>query len=172
MLQDISLAVVRALLDYDKETGILSWRNPSGRYGRIPAGTPAGTLNKEGYRYVVVEGRHYRASRLIWFHVTGVWPPSQVDHIDRNPSNDKWSNLRLATGSQNKANNRKYQSKNSAGMPKGVQLMQGRRSVRYRAIATKDGKRIHLGYFDTPETAHAAYRKASEELHGEFASSE
>jgi len=91
-----------------------------------------------------------------------------VDHVDRNPANDKWENLREATGSQNKANCRKYRNK-SCNL-KGVQAVQKRRSIRYRAIATKDGVRQHLGYFDTPELAHAAYLKASAALHGEYAS--
>jgi len=170
MLNDLTAEQVRELFNYDPSEGLLRWRGASGRYGRIPAGSPAGSYNThEGYGTVTYNGTNYRTTRIIWVYMTGEWPPHQVDHKDRNVGNDKWDNLRLATGSQNKANCRKYRSKNSAGMPKGVQAVQKRRSIRYRAIATKDGVRQHLGYFDTPELAHAAYLKASEELHGEFA---
>jgi len=173
MLKDLTYDDVNALFTYDKSEGLLRWRNPSGRFGRIPAGSIAGgTTNKEGYRYVTINGKLYRGSRIIWLLVTGEWPPSQVDHADTDTGNDKWDNLRLATGSQNKANCGKYRkSGNASALPKGVQAVQKRRSIRYRAIATKDGVREHLGYFDTPELAHAAYLRRSEELHGEFARS-
>jgi hypothetical protein len=171
MLKDLTHTEVKELFTYDKEEGLLRWRNPSGRYGRIPAGEVAGsTTNKEGYRYVTVNGKNYRGSRIIWLYVTGEWPDVQVDHEDRNTSNDKWTNLRLASGSQNKANSSKYGGKPKSSLLKGVQAVQKARGIRYRAIATKDGVREHLGYFDTEEQAHAAYLVRSKELHGEFAS--
>lgn len=171
MLEDLNQTIVKALFSYDPEEGLLRWRNPSGRYERIPAGAVAGgTSNKEGYRYVTINGRLYRASRLIWLWMTGEWPPHQVDHRDRDTGNDKWENLRLADGSQNKANCRKYQGKPKSSLLKGVQAVQKRHSIRYRATATKDGVRENLGSFDTEEEAHEAYLKRAKELHGEFAS--
>lgn len=173
MLNDLSAEQVRELFTYVPNEPFLRWRNPSGRYGRIPAGSVAGGVNSiEGYRNVTIFGKNYRASRLIWVYMTGEWPPHQVDHKDLDTGNDRWENLRLASSSQN-ASNRRKKSKDTASCPlKGVQAVQKRRSIRYRAIATKDGKREHLGYFDTPELAHAAYLKRVEELHGEFARSE
>lgn len=100
--------------------------------------------------------------------MTGEWPKHQVDHKDTNPSNDKWDNLREATTAQNKANCRKYNRDKASCPLKGVQAVQKRHSIRYRAVVTKEGVRRHLGNFDTPEEAHAAYLKASAELHGEF----
>ena len=170
MLTDLTAKEIRALFTYDKEDGKLRWKNDAGRYGRYPAGSAAGTPNKEGYLYIKIRGKSYRTARLIWLHVTGKWPDHQVDHKDRNPANEKWENLREATTSQNKANCGKYKTKQASCHLKGVQAVQKRKSIRYRAIATKDGVRQHLGYFDTPEQAHAAYLKASEVLHGEFAS--
>ena len=64
----------------------------------------------------------------------------------------------------------KYKIEKASCPLKGVQAVQKRKSIRYRAVATKDCVRRNLGYFDTPEEAHAAYLRASEELHGEFAS--
>lgn len=168
MLTDLTAEKVRELFTYDKEEGLLKWNYDAGRYGRYPKGTIAGRPNHEGYRYITIGTKPYRASRLIWLYVTGEWPEYQIDHKDRDPTNDKWINLRQATGSQNKANCRKYRNKSCE--LKGVQAVQKRHSIRYRAIATKDGVRRHLGYFDTPELAHAAYLKASEVLHGDFAS--
>src|SRR4029077_7784972 len=83
-LDDLNQNLVKALFSYDPEEGLLRWRNPSGRYGRIPAGSIAGgTTNAEGYRYVSINGTIYRASRLIWLYMTGEWPKSQIDHKDR-----------------------------------------------------------------------------------------
>jgi hypothetical protein len=168
MLDNLSAAHVRAIFSYDPQEGLLRWRNDCGMGNRIPAGSVAGTLNKEGYRYVIVDGRHYRAARVIWLWMTGKWPLGQVDHKDRGTSNDKWENLREATGSQNKANSRKYRNKSCS--LKGVQAVQKRHSIRYRAVVTKDGVRRSIGNFGTPEEAHAAYVKAAQELHGEYAS--
>lgn len=171
MLDDLTAEQIRAIFTYNPDEGLLRWKFAAGMGGRYPAGSVAGTLNKEGYRYVIVNGKHYRASRVIWLYVTGEWPKVQVDHEDRSTGNDKWNNLRLATGSQNKANCGKYKGKGpKSSLLKGVQAVQKARSIRYRAIATKDGVREHLGYFDTEEEAHAAYLKRAEELHGEFAS--
>jgi HNH endonuclease len=173
VLDDLNQNVIKALFSYDPEEGLLRWRNPAGVYGRIPAGSIAGsTTNKEGYRYVSINGKLYRGSRLIWVYMTGEWPKFQVDHKDRNTGNDKWDNLRLATCGNNQANKGKQKSKKRkpTSMLKGVQAVKKARGIRYRAIATKDGVREHLGYFDTEELAHAAYLKRSKELHGEFAS--
>jgi len=172
MLTDLSAEQVRSLFTYDPTEGLLRRRTAAGRYGRIPAGSVAGGVSgNEGYRTVSVGGKLYRAARLIWVYMKGEWPEHQVDHEDRDIVNDKWYNLRLATGSQNKANCGKYTRKKKpcSSLLKGVQAVQKARSIRYRAIATKDGVREHLGYFDTEELAHAAYLKRAQELHGEFA---
>lgn len=168
MIIMLDASTARDLFSYDPSEGLLRWRNAAGMGGRYPAGSHAGWKHKEGYWLVRVDRKMYRAARVIWLHVTGEWPLHQIDHKDTDPSNDKWENLRQATGSQNKANCRKYRDK-SCDL-KGVQAVQKKHSIRYRAIATKDGARQHLGYFDTPELAHAAYLKAAFALHGEFAS--
>lgn len=171
MLNDLTAEFLRDRFSYDPDDGLLRYRSEVSIKGKVaPAGTIAGSFNKEGYRYIKIDYRNYRASRLVWLYVTGEWPKHQIDHKDRNASNDKWENLREATGSQNKANCGKYKTKKFSCHLKGVQAVQKRKSIRYRAVASKDGNIFHLGYFDTPEEAHAAYLKASEELHGEFAS--
>jgi hypothetical protein len=148
---------LREILHYDPETGTLTWR--IGQRAGLSAGFPHnGTHLRIG-----IDGRSYFAHRVIWFLVTGAWPESRIDHRDRNGFNNAWVNLRQATVSQNQANRT-----NEAGraLPKGVELHV---SGQYRARITKDQKTIHLGLFDSPQAAHAAYVAKATTLFGEFA---
>ncbi len=104
---------------------------------------------------------------------------AQIDHRDRTPSNNQRSNLRVATHGQNRANSG-LNSDNKSGF-KGVHLQRkrpptpGRKTRkdklgdRWVAQINADGKKIHLGYFDTPEEAHEVYEKAAKKHFGRFA---
>jgi len=95
--------------------------------------------------------------------LTGAAKGVMVDHRDGDGLNNRRKNLRTATNSQNQHNRRPQQGRCSL---KGVSWhCQARR---WRAHISVDGRKRHLGLFDTPEAAHAAYCKASTELHGEF----
>jgi hypothetical protein len=87
-----------------------------------------------------------------------------IDRRDGDGTNNRWSNLRRATQSQNTANSRRPRH-NTSGY-KGVSL---RRSGRWRAIICNKGRWIYLGTFATPEAAHAVYLAAARKLFGEFA---
>jgi hypothetical protein len=91
--------------------------------------------------------------------------PVLVDHEDLNKANNQRYNLRIANKSQNQ-HNQGIRKNNTSGF-KGVTWNKsfGRWHARIRVNTT----RKHLGYFDTPEEAHAAYQKAAIDLHGEFA---
>jgi len=157
---------LRSLLDYDRATGVFVWKMPAGRYGRIPAGTRAGSYTSaEGYGYVTIAGKSYRLSRLAWLYVHGEWPKDQIDHVNGDPSDDRIANLREATQFQNKANCRRY-ANNTSGF-KGVSL--DRSKGLYRAYTNKDGRRVYLGRYRTPEEAHAAYAAAAMSIHRDFA---
>lgn len=81
---------LRELLDYDPETGVFRWKEPR-RKCRV--GEVAGSLRKDGYVKIQVDGRFYQAHRLAWLCVYGVWP-SAIDHIDGNRANNAIANLR------------------------------------------------------------------------------
>lgn len=87
-----------------------------------------------------------------------------VDHIDHNGINNRRHNMRLCTRSENLQNQRRRLD-NTSGF-KGVNFY--KRTGRWRAYIMRDGKERHLGYFDTPEDAYAAYCSASKVLHGEY----
>ena len=92
----------------------------------------------------------------------------QIDHRDGNSKNNRLSNLRLSTHSENAANRRRY--RNNASGFKGVSLEA--RTGKWMAKITKDGRTYFLGRFPTAEEAHAAYAAKARELFGEFARTE
>lgn len=97
--------------------------------------------------------------------MTGKWPENIIDHIDRNPSNNKWENLR-DTNKSNNAINSKLRIDNSCGFT-GICYKQDRN--KYKSYITKGDKRqIHLGYFDNIEDAISARIKAELDLYGEY----
>lgn len=164
-LKDLTVEEVTTLLDYEHKTGVFRWVSRAGRGGRIPAGTQAGNLNKEGYRYIWINGKLYTASRLAVLIMTGSWPKHQVDHVNRDTSDDSWENLREAEQRYNKANSKRYKN-NTTGF-KGVTFDKERElfTVRIR----ENGTYRRLGRFETAEEAHEAYKKAAKRLYGEFA---
>lgn len=94
---------LRHLLDYDPEMGLWTWRNPPNHNTRLK-GRLAGNRRSDGYLKIRIDGQAYYAGRLAWYYMTGEWPKDEIDHLDRNPRNDRWANLRDATSSQNKFN--------------------------------------------------------------------
>ena len=89
----------------------------------------------------------------------------QVDHIDMNPANNRRSNLRECSHNENLWNSgaRKCSTSGLKG------AFYERATNKWRARISANGKRVSLGYFDTPEEAHKAYCLAAKEMHGEFA---
>ena len=98
--------------------------------------------------------------------MTGEWPANDVDHIDGSRKNgNRFANLRLATRQENLRNSR-LSRRNQIGL-KGVNKCTT--TGRYRAEIYVNGKNLHLGRFDTPELAHAAYVDAARIHFGAFA---
>ena len=160
----LTAAGLRELLTYNPETGVFTWNVHRGR--RYVAGKQAGTIQDSGHRVIEIDGRAYGAHRLAWLWMTGEWPTHEVDHRFSEPDDNRWERLREATHAQNTCN-RRVGRNNTSGF-KGVHMQKS--TGRWIALIGKSGKRHHLGIFDTPEDAHAAYVAAAERLHGDFAS--
>jgi len=158
---EISHERLLELVSYDPATG--HFCNRAGRGGTRP-GSPLGHVESNGYRRIMVAGHRYFAHRLAWFYMTGGWPPAVVDHKNVCPDDNRWKNLRLATRSQNQANQRKRSGTMSP--------LKGAHWNRFRgywqSYIRVGGKSVFLGRFDAPEDAHAAYVAAAAEHFGEF----
>lgn len=168
MSQKIAQEYLKSALDYDPETGVFVWRvrpQQPPEWNSRYALCIAGGVNCEGYRRIVIDYVGYLAHHLAWLYVTGEWAPEEIDHINGNPSDNRFANLRAASRKQNSFN-RKRASHNKCGF-KGVKWHAPR--SKWVAWITADSKKHYLGYFATPEAAHAAYCKAAIALHGEFA---
>jgi len=158
-----SRAQLQKHLRYDPGTGLFWWRvNQSGRRVESPAGAEEEPL---GYRRICVNRKRYMAHRIAWLFMTGKWPVCFIDHIDGNPRNNKWKNLREATFSQNQQNSNG--KRNTVAGFKGV--LWHVRCQKWQAKIFYNKKQHYLGLHDTPEDAHAAYRKAARQHFGKYA---
>lgn len=161
MRKPLTLAALKAEWDYNPDTGLFTRLQRSTRAG---VGFVAGSTSKSRIIRVSCKcGMQYKAHRLAWFYMTGGWPPDQIDHIDCNPRNNKFNNLRLATNSQNHCN--KISPLNTSGHKGVVRAPIGR----WGAQIKKLGEHHWLGTYDTFEAAAEAYREAAKRLHGEYA---
>lgn len=150
---------LKEILRYDENNGEFYWRfwKPGVRCDLL-----AGGLDKKGYVIIVIDGKHYKAHRLVWLYKTGEWPVDQIDHRDLNKSNNKWDNIRQS-GNEGNSYNRTIQTNNTSGC-RGV----GKFKNKWRAVIKLQGVTTHIGLFDTIEEASLAYNKIAKEEFGKF----
>jgi hypothetical protein len=159
------------LLAYDPETGEFSRvgaaRPQSAHYVNKPVGyIKPGSLNGGGgYRMMSLDGKTYRAHRLAWLYMTGEWPDEDIDHINGERADNRWSNLRAASRWQN-IHNMGMRDRNTSGL-KGASYDHRRKN--WRSQITVNGKHHFLGRFDTAQQAADAYAAAADRMVGEFA---
>lgn len=162
----LPLAGLEDVLRYDAETGLLYWTVHIYRIKK--PGDLAGHMNKRGYIEVRYNRKTYQAHRLAWYLHTGEDPGvMQVEHKDNNGTNNKASNLRLATPQENALNRNKRTSAETSSKYKGVAWYA--RHSKWMAQIRVNGNSTYLGYYDTELEAHRAYCLAALEFHGEFA---
>lgn len=153
---------LREVLDYDPETGAFRWKVAC--RGPKPKDGLAGYVIKQGLakgrRRISIDGVAYFNYRLAFLYVTGEWPAQEIDHIDGNPSNDRWANLRAATHAENMQNRRKAHSHNSTGVL-GVHAD----GKRFKAGISIEGKWTGLGSYTTKEEAYSVYLAAKRQHH-------
>jgi hypothetical protein len=154
------------LVDYDSETGILVWRPRDGGdrgFNGQFAGKRAGSPRGKGWQ-ITIDRQNFAYHRIVWKWVYGTEPPPEIDHINGDTSDNRLVNLRGADRWLNAKNRGPTVGR---VLPKGVRLQKGHR--RYQAYIRRDGQTRSLGYFNTPEAAHVAYKIAAQEVFGEWA---
>lgn len=151
---------LRDLLSYDPDTGVFI-RKSARKLGLV--GKPAGSRHCCGYRAIVVGAKTYLAHRLAWMYVYGKWPDNEIDHINRDRSDNRICNLRSAT-----------RHENSYNVPKLIKNKSGYKGVskhplcgKFVAQTTINNKKQYIGLFETAEEASEAYRIATE-YRGDF----
>ncbi len=158
------LAYLNHLFTCDAQSGTLTW-NINGDRSRVHAeGKEAGTFSSR-YMRVYINRKGYALHRLIWKMVHGKDPSGVIDHIDGNTRNNKISNLREATQSEN-LQNRIISSNSTTGF-KGVYY--DKRRNHYLATYVKNGVRFQSNAYSTAEEADLVLRKLRADNDGEFA---
>lgn len=160
---ELTQEYLKSVLNYCPDTGVFTRLVSTARCMKV--GDIAGSINNEGYLHIMIAGKRYKSHRLAWLYMTGEWPKDQIDHIDGERANNRFSNLREATHGQNQSNKR-VQQNNTSGY-KGVSPARGKRPWKARIMVA--GKSIWLGLFETKELAHAAYCEAADKHKGEYA---
>lgn len=157
----IDIGTLRELLRFDPETGVLYWLQTRGKARK---GGVAGRADHKGYLKLQIRKGTYAAHRIVWALHYGEWPSRTIDHINGQRADNRISNLRLATVTENNRNTKK-RADNTSGY-KGVSL--NRKSGKFQAEIHVDGKTIYLGMYDTAEEAHRVYALKATEHFGEF----
>jgi hypothetical protein len=171
---------LRKLLDYDPETGILTWKprtaemfeaderrsaeHRCNNWNSLYAGKRAFSgITNFGYCKGDIFKNRYLAHRIIFVMQTGRPPTADIDHINGNRSDNRWVNLRPASRSQNNKNRSSSLKASSQFM--GVSVTRDR----WHASIKVDGRKHCIGNFLDETEAARAYDAAAVKHHGEFA---
>lgn len=159
--QGLTVKALRELLNYDPKTGVFTYKVKR-RYQIHNVGDVAGSVREGRYLVIKINNFAFYAHRLAWLYINGVWPEEMIDHINGNKLDNRFSNLRLATRSQNASNTSRRRT-NSSGY-KGVVKYKNK----WKAQITHKQKVHYLGLYDTKEEAHEAYIKAAKSYQLDF----
>ncbi|WP_429016039.1 HNH endonuclease signature motif containing protein [Comamonas sp. 4034] len=156
MTRRISGDQLRAWGTYDPETGIFT---------RHKGGAISVALTSAGYVRFSVLGSQQYAQRMAVLYMTDVLPGDEfeVDHINGDKSDNRWSNLRVVSLSENQHNRRRPNRRNKSGY-----LGVSQYGSRYRAQIWWKGKIHRIGVFKCPQEASRAYFSAKQRLAGDL----
>ncbi|MFB5010839.1 HNH endonuclease [Enterobacter hormaechei subsp. steigerwaltii] len=150
-----------SILNYDESSGQLTWKVRPSQKDKVNsvAGSKSGSYIK-----ISIKGRKYAAHRVAFFMAKG-YCPDEIDHINGQKTDNRLKNLRDSNRSQN-CLNKGVRSDSFCGV-KGVTYRIDNKSWQARCTS-KNGRRVHLGYFKKIEDAIAKLASFRKEEHGEF----
>ena len=157
----ITQELLKDFVKYNELTGDFYWLRNTLRHRE---GEKAGISRKSGYLRICINGIRYESHRLAWLYVYGVMPKGVIDHINGNPFDNKISNLRDCTQSDN-AKNMKIKSVNTSGY---IGVSYDKTRDKWLAQGRYNGKKKNLGRFETKEQAADAYVNFAKNHYGEF----
>lgn len=148
---------LKEVVEYDPDTGIFVRKEHT---RRVVAGSTVGTKRSNGYLAMRIDNELYYLHRLVFLYMLGALPTDNVDHVNGNKTDNRFTNLREATVSQN-AMNRSKQSNNTSGY-KGVTW--DRAKNKWKAQI----KSRFIGYYNTAEEASRSYTIEAMRVFGEY----
>lgn len=149
---------LKEMLHYCPQTGVFSWIKAR---QKIHVGQIAGSDKGDGYRRIKIDGKNYSAHRLAWLYVHGVWPAKCVDHINRQPADNRIENLRCVDWREN-AQNLSLAKNNSSGF-RGVYFET--KTKRWKVQLRANRKNYFLGRYENLADAANAYAQAATKYH-------
>jgi len=174
---DVPFAEITSRLAYNPDTGAFKWKN-SGYPNKV------GYIDKDGYLQIGICGATFRASHLAFLFMGKEPPawPDTVNHINRCRLDNRWRNLEILGNAKNASDGAaiRWDKKHMDRLPRtsiGVYNPRPSNTVnkwgytgvryhptkqRFNSAITVSGRRVHLGWYDTPEEAGAVYQAARE----------
>jgi hypothetical protein len=138
---------------YDDSNGEFRWIVPK---RGIKPWSVAGYINDQGYKIICLDKTKYRVHRLVWLCETGHAPKGEIDHINGDRTDNRFSNLRDVTRAENKRNVGKPVN-NTTGYQN---IMWYEPLKKWHVQISKNSKKNHIGYFLTLNEAIEARNRA------------
>lgn len=155
----LNAETLREILAYTPETGLFIWKIRAA--ANVKQGSLAGSLGKDGYLRIRINGKNWHAHRLAWLHVFGQWPQDCLDHINGYRADNRINNLRECNYVQNGQNRASERGSTSSF----VGVSWDKEKHKWRACIRAQGKNISLGYYLSEAEAAHSYAVAKRDLH-------
>lgn len=152
--ENISQETLKELLDYNPNTGVLTWKRRdlelfkdtvSGKiWNSNFTGKEAGCTRTNGYIWISIFDKRYSAHRLIWMYLHGYFP-EEIDHKNHNTTDNSENNLREVTHQENGMNQKMF-STNTTGV---TGVYRNKLDKNWKAGIRANKVSMYLGIFDS-----------------------
>lgn len=149
---------LKEIINYNPITGDFVWLKVNSN--RVKVGDIAGYKAPDGYKQIRINNTLYKSHRLAFLYVEGEFPVNIIDHINHDPSDNRWVNLRHADRFINQRN-MKLSKRNTSGIS-GVSW--DSKVKKWRVRFYRDKKEVFLGYFSDKNKAIEVRNEARESL--------